>query len=459
MSFWKGFAQALKDSDEKKFKEKTIREEREYQTEVREGDRAFQRELFASELAARRADSTTAHQRALALQEHQSNLAITRDIAGSLGFGGAVPTKKTGSGGSSGGSSEGTAGLLRKLSRYNIDPELIGELSDSPEAMSAVVEKMEELEKSFSEAGSVFDPQYQEQVVMDVVNTRRDREEVSREEIEEVFERYRPYLGGADLEDTVGGTEITWEDLIAGKLSQGEVTPIFDFTATPMDSEEVDRAIKQMSTEAEGFINSQLGTARRTMGQLSEKSQSGEDVSQQQAIVQSKIDELTALSKAVESGDFSGLYESEYIGELLHRMKARDVRFDPKRIDPNLPDVFLTEGEAQVALEAGKVKPGDTIVIEGTVVTIQPNEGEIVDDLSLGTPRTKGVGEDAGMALTAPEDISAPEFDFAPSDVTQKIPGSLFTYEEWLKMSRKEREAAGLPVSTIGGEWHFRNDK
>lgn len=33
------------------------------------------------------------------------------------------------------------------------------------------------------------------------------------------------------------------------------------------------------------------------------------------------------------------------------------------------------------------------------------------------------------------------------------------TYDQWSAMSRGQREAAGLPVSTIGGEWRYRNDK
>ncbi|QCP84321.1 hypothetical protein EYE35_01095 [Cereibacter sphaeroides] len=33
------------------------------------------------------------------------------------------------------------------------------------------------------------------------------------------------------------------------------------------------------------------------------------------------------------------------------------------------------------------------------------------------------------------------------------------TYEQWAAMNRSQREAAGLPVSAIGGEWRYQNDK
>lgn len=53
------------------------------------------------------------------------------------------------------------------------------------------------------------------------------------------------------------------------------------------------------------------------------------------------------------------------------------------------------------------------------------------------------------------EGQEAPEAE-PPSDTRVRINDEIVTYQQWLDMSRSAREAAGLPVSFIGGQIYFR---
>ena len=55
-----------------------------------------------------------------------------------------------------------------------------------------------------------------------------------------------------------------------------------------------------------------------------------------------------------------------------------------------------------------------------------------------------------GVMPVPPQGVAAPAAEAGPAEPT---------WEEWLAMSRKERKAAGLPETRIGGEWHYRNKK
>jgi hypothetical protein len=62
-----------------------------------------------------------------------------------------------------------------------------------------------------------------------------------------------------------------------------------------------------------------------------------------------------------------------------------------------------------------------------------------------------GVAAPTGRVIAKIPD-TAPDQPFQPAPTAQEP-----TYEEWQAMSREDRAEAGLPVSEIGGQWHYRN--
>lgn len=136
--------------------------------------------------------------------------------------------------------------------------------------------------------------------------------------------------------------------------------------------------------------------------------------------------------------------------------KGQQVVQDPKLISEFL-DSLVAKGEMSEE-NASKLRPearGASIPEVSTVGLGMADELDItaLTEAALGAAEE----EDAEPELeSGPAVTEAPEVETiaAPSADEFKLEG--VTYEEWLGMSRKEREEKGLPTSVVGGEVGFK---
>lgn len=140
-------------------------------------------------------------------------------------------------------------------------------------------------------------------------------------------------------------------------------------------------------------------------------------------------------------------------------------------------DAFLADQESYLRSIMGDPFM-DTFIDEETspVTTDEPTPSETTDEPAVSTPEAM---TEAPQAMTAPvvdtvegteastteeqridreaPTLEEPTVEAPASDtVVEGTDGVEYTYEDWQGMSRSQREAAGLPVSVIGGEIRFR---
>lgn len=166
-----------------------------------------------------------------------------------------------------------------------------------------------------------------------------------------------------------------------------------------------------------------------------------------------------------------GLTQAEYTAEIERRqgaMKAKMLtpflsRFmtDPDFLIEQEPFLRTYMGDAYVdglMKEAGLLEEGPDV---DTDMTGTLGEAPVL------APRAETLdldGPDPAVDTSAPQGLMTPSADPDAVDVPQEPAptttvtveeGGTHTYAEWQRMSRRERENAGLPTSVIGGQIYF----
>lgn len=132
------------------------------------------------------------------------------------------------------------------------------------------------------------------------------------------------------------------------------------------------------------------------------------------------------------------------------------------QIRNQLGDAYIQQLREDLGLDAPEPEEGETqqgstedteVSVTGTTVTpttIAETE-EAVTELPV-APRA----EDTDVDNPEVEEDADPVAPPADARVRNPETGQPVTYQEWLDMSRSAREAAGLPVSFLGGQRYFR---
>lgn len=456
MSFWKGFAQAFRDVDEKRTKEKLIKEERAYQEGVRKEDRAFQRQMFLERLNAQRADAEAAAARDREFfdyktQQGRLDTLLSKGISGTSASG-------TSRGGGSTGSGDSKGLLLSMAETWDVDSDTLAQFAGSADALKALDKALQDRAELHREAGTLFTAEEQNDLVLGAISTIRNVDEVTEEELQKAFDMYQPYLGDLALEDEIPGTGVTVEDFFRKELAKGTVTPVINQNiANPMKPEDVSRAVKETQDLASAQLNRTIRLNAERLNELGDKEQTqvlSDQELQEQARLTMQNSQLGKILSEVKGGELGSLAGTPYIGPILDTMKRRYVNFDPQRIDPNLPQLIYTDAE-EAARDWPTLPDGATVIVDGEVyvvdhnsqTTSMPTEPEVnpMSDIQIERPSIPPVGQPSSMV---PSEEPAEPFSRQDRDMQlfdPEAPDELFSFEEFQNMSDEELERFGIP--------------
>ena len=146
------------------------------------------------------------------------------------------------------------------------------------------------------------------------------------------------------------------------------------------------------------------------------------------------------------------------------------MRAHEAQIRNQLGDAYVQQLREDLGLDAPEAEEAETPAPSPTA-TPAPTAGEPADtegDTGVVTPMPEPTTSTTTEVPVAPPaedtDVDSPEtieedsLPEPPEDTRVRNPetGEPVTYQQWLEMSRSAREAAGLPVSFLGGQRYFR---
>jgi hypothetical protein len=140
------------------------------------------------------------------------------------------------------------------------------------------------------------------------------------------------------------------------------------------------------------------------------------------------------------------------------------MRAHEAQIRNQLGDAYVQQLREDLGLDAPEPEAEEapttatetaTAPTPAATTSVTPSEeAEVADEEPVVEPNIP-VAPPASETDVDDENQEAPEVE-PPSDTRVRINDEIVTYQQWLDMSRTAREAAGLPVSFIGGQIYFR---
>lgn len=363
-NFWAGFAQAYKDSDEKKTKEKLIGEERAYDEKVREEDRAFQREQYLQDLQRRREEADLAHKRDIELYDYQWKKENLGKFIGTFGAG--VSTSGGSGTGGAGASDTGGELTLKKLVTDfpGLDPEIVAEAAGSAATLNKIYNTLTKKREEFVGGGGLFTADMQNSIIGDVVSTAKDIDDVTDDEIDRVARQY----GVQDQLNEDLGNGMTVSDVIAQGIAQGETDVIIDAIPDLLSVEERKTVTDMVSTRLVGSLNAEARILQQAIDEA-KVNNNQDDVNALTAQLQSVVDARNAVET---DGYLDEVINTPYGQRVMEEMWSTDQRIKPTTLFPHFRPAYLNEEEADAALESGFIAVGDLIELNGRLVRVQP---------------------------------------------------------------------------------------
>lgn len=330
MSFWTGFAQAVKDSDDRKFKKELLGEERKHARE----DFLFK----------------TGEQRKTAL--------LSTLAKGGVG------------GGSRSGGSKSSPISIEALSKQfpGLSKEKLAQLAPYPEAIAQVHSKLMKTQKEVLDAGGTWDPQMGNSMITGVAKAYEEDPEMKAQKVQSILNMY----GVKADEPIYDGAEKTWGDVAEESVKTApQGTVIYDQASGPalMKPEEKATFRKNIENDLKGFLEKKLSDNRRTIGELSNTGPRGTSQPVPESLKQDNA-ELQKLLDEIDQGYLDNALSSPYGTERYMQYAENDQRLTDFNVLPGFVPSFNTPEDVQKYFDKGLLKKGQTIRVGGKTVRI-----------------------------------------------------------------------------------------
>lgn len=323
MTFWAGFAQAFRDADEQKFKEKLISDERAWETEQLAEQRKYDEDTWK-----RRFDAETA----ASLEE----LFVKETLTG-VGTGGG--TRRSGSGGSASDRMSFEA-FMAIPANQQLDPEVISQLAPYEDKLFEINEAIQSGLTDAKETGRVIPPEALNGFIVDLIPSDPTETITS----ESIIERGKLY--GINVSQRTADTLSTTLNLQGQNVAPEVVLNPQVFSSTDPSLEKTLR--DQISGELIGSLEDQLRIAR--------DQDNFEEADRLKRLIAVGANDPTAVLNTAEGTDLVVSYLKNYDVD-INRMFPTFV--------PSIRGGSDAEMQAQLgALErAGLIRPGSRVKV------------------------------------------------------------------------------------------------
>lgn len=344
MSFWQGFAQAFKDSDEKKTQDRRLQEEREFIIGQKIDDRKWEEDFFFRKLKAE-------------TEAERQNLFLSGRVGAGRGATGSTGTR----------GSDDSAIPLEALVRAHpeLDPELVAQLAPYPDAIKTVFEELNSKKTEWANSRQAWSPETSNSFIRAIVTS--GDEEISQERILEVAEQFNidptaPIFPGGPL-----GSDVI-RDRLAGDPT---ATVLFNPEAAPdpMKPEEIRLYRETVESRMKGYLTTQLQALKAEYGTMTDTTDRTNSAGTPEATdTLARIQALEGLISQVDEGFLDEALSSEYGTRAMMDLWNSGDRTEYQRMFPSFKPHFTSAEEAKEALAAGFVRPGQSlmVLVDGT---------------------------------------------------------------------------------------------